>query len=222
MWCLQEKFRLYSSPIHGQEFHWSRYFRLLWKRDGRILKHLRHVASSSKSLSYTETQHLNVGRELIGVVFGIEHFKHFTFGKKTHIITDHKPLLTLFQKSLTNTTPHLSRLLFHVSEYDIQLHYQPWSSMKLSDALSRQSNHSTDAGNKTEIKGLNVSIHEVNTNISERKLNNIHEETLKEGTMQNLIRHILEGWSRSQEMWPDSIKDFYSFIMNCLWLTDWF
>ena len=29
--------------------------------------------------------------EFLDVVFGIEHFKHFTFGRKTHIITDHKP-----------------------------------------------------------------------------------------------------------------------------------
>ena len=78
--------------------------------------------------------------------------KHFTFGRKTRIITDHKPLLPLFQKSLINTTPHLSRLLLHVSEYDVQLCYQPRSRMKLSDALSRQSNHSTDAGNKTELR----------------------------------------------------------------------
>ena len=83
--------------------------------------------------------------------------------------------------------------------------------MKLSDAVSRQSNYSTDAGNKTEIKGSNISIHEVDTDISERKLNNICEETQKDGTMQILIRHILEGWSKSQEMCSDSIKDFFSF-----------
>ena len=55
--------------------------------------------------------------------------------------------------------------------------------MKLSDTLSRQFNHSTDASNKTEIKGLNVSIHEVDTDISERKLINVHEETQKDNTM---------------------------------------
>ena len=56
--------------------------------------------------------------------------------------------------------------------------------MKLSDALSRQSNHSTDAGNRTEIKGLNVSTHEVDTDISEWKLINICEKTQKDNTMQ--------------------------------------
>ena len=144
-------------------------------------------------------------------MFEIEHVKYFTFGRKTHIITDHKPLLPLFKNSLTNITTHLSRLLIHVSEYDVTLHCQPRSRMKLSDALSRQSNHSMDAGNKTEIKGLNISIHEVDTDILEQKLINIHEETQKDDAMQILIRHILEGWPESQENCPYSIKDFYSF-----------
>ena len=120
---------------------------------------------------------LNILGELLGIVFGIEHFKHCAFGRKTHFINDHKPLLPLFQKSLINTTPFLSRLLLCVSEYDVTLHYHPRPKMKLSDALSRQFNHSTDAGNKTEIKGLNISIHEVDTNISEQKLIKIHKET---------------------------------------------
>ena len=65
--------------------------------------------------------------------------------------------------------------------------------LKLSDVPSRKSNHSTDAGNKSEIKGLKVSIYEVDTDISEQKLNNICEETQKDDTMQISIRHILEG-----------------------------
>ena len=66
-----------------------------------FLKHLRPIAYSSKSLSDAETQYSNNERELFGVVFGIQHLKHFTFSRKTHIITDHKPLLPLFQKCLT-------------------------------------------------------------------------------------------------------------------------
>ena len=83
--------------------------------------------------------------------------------------------------------------------------------MKLSDALSRQSNHSTDAGDKTEIKGLNISIHEVDTDISEQKLSNIYEETQKDDTIQILIKHSLEGWPKNHEKCPESIKEFYSF-----------
>ena len=75
-----------------------------------FVKHLRPVAYSNKSISDAETQYSNIERELLGIVVGIEHLKHFTFGRKTHIITDQKPLLPLFQKSLTNATSYLSRL----------------------------------------------------------------------------------------------------------------
>ena len=65
-----------------------------------FMKHLRLVAYSSKSLSDADTLYLNIERELLGIVFGIENFKHFTFGRKPHIITDHKPLLPLFKNLL--------------------------------------------------------------------------------------------------------------------------
>ena len=51
----------------------------------------------------------------------------------------------------------------------------------------------------------------LDTDISERKLNNICEETQKNGTMQILIRCILKVWPKSQEMCPECNKDFYSF-----------
>ena len=68
-----------------------------------------------------ETCYANIERELLGAVFGVEHFQHFTYGHCTHIITGHKPLLPLHEKSLTNTTPHLPRLLLCISGYDLKL-----------------------------------------------------------------------------------------------------
>ena len=65
--------------------------------------------------------------------------------------------------------------------------------------------------NKTEISGLTVAIYKVDNDISEQKLNNICNNTQKDDTMQTLIRHILEGWPKSEERCPDSIKEFYSF-----------
>ena len=76
-----------------------------------FLSDLKPVAYVSKSLSDAETHYANIKIELLGVVFGVEHFKHFTYGHYNHIITYHKPLLPLFEKSLTHITPHLSRLL---------------------------------------------------------------------------------------------------------------
>ena len=58
-------------------------------KDG-IATNLRPVAYASKSLSEVEQNYANIEHELLGNVFAIETFKHFTYGRLTNIITDHK------------------------------------------------------------------------------------------------------------------------------------
>ena len=158
-----------------------------------FLSDLKPVAYASKSFSDIETHYANIERELLGVVFGVGHFKHFTYGHHTHIITDYKSLLPLFQESVTNTTPHLSRLLLCISEYDLKLHYQPGSKMKLSDALSRQSSHYTKCGKTTEIKGLDISIHALEADVTDHKLERICTVTQSDAEIWMLIKDIIKG-----------------------------
>ena len=58
------------------------------------------VAFASKTLTSAEHNYANIECEILGVVFGVLHFKHFTFGNEVNIITDHKPLVSLLKKSL--------------------------------------------------------------------------------------------------------------------------
>ena len=53
---------------------------------------LKPIAFASKSLSEAETRYSNIERELFGVVWAIEHFNHYTFANRVHVISDHKPL----------------------------------------------------------------------------------------------------------------------------------
>ena len=92
-------------------------------------------------LSKTESNYSNIERELLGVVFVLTHFKHFTYGRPVTIISDHKPLVLLFKKSLTSSSPHLSRILLQILDYDLNIVYQEGSKMHLSDALSRLSTY---------------------------------------------------------------------------------
>ena len=77
------------------------------------------VFYASKTLTDTESNYSNIECEMLGVVFSILHFKHFTFGHKVHIITDHKPLSTLFRKNLHATSPRLSHMLVQILDYNI-------------------------------------------------------------------------------------------------------
>ena len=62
-----------------------------------IPNNLHPISYASKTLSPTES---NIERKLHGILFAITHFKHFTYGHTVYVITDHKPLVSLFKKSL--------------------------------------------------------------------------------------------------------------------------
>ena len=143
-------------------------------KDG-IPTNLRPVAYASKSLSEAEQNYANIECELLGAVFAIETFKHFTYGRLTNIITDHKPLTSLFTKCLANTSPRLSHMLLCICDYNTNVLYQKGSKMYLSDALSRLSSHNTKQGKQMEIKGLNISVHDVETDVKDYPQQDSHQ-----------------------------------------------
>ena len=156
-----------------------------------IPTNLRPVAYASKCLSEAEQNYANIQRELLGVVFSLETFKYFTSGRKTIIITDHKPLTSLFSKCLANTSSRLARMKLCMCDYDVNVLYQKGSKMFLSDALSHLSSHNTRKGKQSEIKGLNISVHDVETDVHETTLDKICNHSKTDSTLSLVMQYIL-------------------------------
>ena len=148
-----------------------------------IPTNLRPVAYASESLLEAEQNYANIEREFLGVVFSLETFKHFTSGRKTNIITDHKPLTSLFSKCLANTSPRLARMMLHICDNDANVLYQKGSKMFLSDALFHLSSQNTRKGKQSEIKGLDISVHDVETDVHETTLDKIHNHSKTDSTL---------------------------------------
>ena len=60
-------------------------------KSDEIPMNLRPISYASKTLSSTASNYSNIECELLGLLFAVTHFKHFTYGRLIHIITDHKP-----------------------------------------------------------------------------------------------------------------------------------
>ena len=118
------------------------------------------VAFASKTLTSAERNYANIERELLGVVFGVQHFKHSTCGNEVHMITDHKPLVSLLKKSLVACSSRLSSLMLKIVDFPLKVLYQLGRKMVISDALSHLSSHQTPDTKET-VPGLNVTIHEI-------------------------------------------------------------
>ena len=179
----------------------------------QIPNNLRPVAYASKTLTSCESNYSNIERELLGVLISVLHFKHFTCGHKVHIITDHKPLVSLFRKSLTSASPRLSRMLLHILDYQLDVMYQPGTKMHLSDALSRLTSHNDNSKAKS-IPGLDITVHddvEVFTEISPLSLVKIKCVTRDDPILQTPRQYILDGFLENKADCAESVQDYYNF-----------
>ena len=101
-----------------------------------------------------------------------------------HVITDHKPLVSLFRKSLVDSSPRLTGMLIQLLHYTLEVTYQWGAQMHLSDAISRLSTHDKNKG-KT-IENLDVSMHAIEelTGFNSVLVDKIPQHTSNDQTMQ--------------------------------------
>ena len=74
-------------------------------------------------MSPVERRYSQIERESLGIYFAIERFKTFLYGMKFKVITDHKPLVTLFSNS-ANPPPRIARWVMRLMPYDFTVQYQ--------------------------------------------------------------------------------------------------
>ena len=95
------------------------------------------IAYASKALSDAETRYACIERELLAVVFGVQRFHTYLYGRPFKVITDHKPLVMILNKPLTSAPPRLQRMLLKLQGYNFTIEHQPGSSMALDGTLSK-------------------------------------------------------------------------------------
>ena len=97
---------------------------------------VRPIAYASRTLQPHENNYGSTEMEALAVVWAVKHFRHYLYGHRCQVYTDHEAL-----KSLLNT-PHpsgkLARWGLALQEVDIQINYRPGRVNQNADALSRQ------------------------------------------------------------------------------------
>ena len=180
-----------------------------------VPNNLHPVFYASKTLTDTESNYSNIECEMLGIIFSILHFKHFTFGWKVHVITSHKPLITLFRKNFHATSPRLSRMLVQILDYNIEFHHQEGTRMHLSDVLSRLNTHDSIAekSKARPVADFNVTIHDVEilTGFKFLSLDQVRRETECDADMQLLKQLISDGFPKAKSGLPEPIRSFYDY-----------
>ena len=92
-----------------------------------------------------------------------EKFHEYIYGATIEAETDHKPLISLHTKNLSELTPRLQRLMLCLRRYDLKLSYTPGKYLVLADALSRAYNKTnTESSTEREV-AMHVNMIKENT-----------------------------------------------------------
>ncbi|KAK2701516.1 hypothetical protein QYM36_019838, partial [Artemia franciscana] len=95
------------------------------------------ISFSSRSLNTTEQKYSQIEKELYAIVFGIRHFHQYLYGHSFVVVTDHKPLETLINRSMQKSSPRLQRMLLQIQPYDLTVIFRPGKEIPVPDTLSR-------------------------------------------------------------------------------------
>lgn len=101
---------------------------------GKIGKDL-PIAYTSRLLNDAEQNYSTIERELLAIVYAVNHFRPYLFGRKFVLVTDHKPLVWI--NSVKDPTSRLVRWRLKLAEYDYEVIYKAGKTNVNADALSR-------------------------------------------------------------------------------------
>ncbi|WVZ97159.1 hypothetical protein U9M48_042714 [Paspalum notatum var. saurae] len=94
------------------------------------------IAYASRQLRKHEVNYPTYDLELGAVVHALKIWRHYLFGNRCEIYTDHKSLKYIFTQNELNMRRR--RWLELIKDYDLEIHYHPGKANVVADALSRK------------------------------------------------------------------------------------
>nr|XP_006812005.1 PREDICTED: uncharacterized protein K02A2.6-like [Saccoglossus kowalevskii] len=98
------------------------------------------IAFASRTLNDAEKNYAEIDRESLAIMFGVKHFHNYVFGLHFTLVTDHKPLVSLFHehKALPSmASARVQHWAIALAAYDYDLEFRRGLDNGNADALSR-------------------------------------------------------------------------------------
>ena len=94
------------------------------------------IAYASRAVTDTATRYAQIEKELLSVVFDLQKFHQYTYGRKVYVTSDHKQLGSILKKPLHCAPRRLQRMMIQLQKYNIQLVCKPGREIYRVDILS--------------------------------------------------------------------------------------
>ncbi|GKF31100.1 putative reverse transcriptase domain-containing protein, partial [Tanacetum coccineum] len=135
------------------------------------------IAYASCQLKIHEKNYTTHDLELGVVVFALKMWRHYLYGTKCIVFTDHKSLQHILDQKELNTRQR--RWLELLSDYDCKIHYHPGKANVVADTLSRKERNKPLRVRALVLTiGLNLPMQILNAQVEAMKEENFGTEDL--------------------------------------------
>lgn len=165
----------------------------------------RPISNASKTLTPTQKRYSQIQKEALAVIFGLKKFHQYLYGRRFILVTDHKPLISLFSPS--KATPvmaanRLARWALMLNAYDYTVEYRPTRLHGNADALSRLPS-GEDAHFDLDEEQADVStvcsVTQLGRQLDPVKPQLLAKESSKDPVISKVLRYVKEGWPNTSE-----------------------
>lgn len=180
-----------------------------------LLQNGQPVAFASRTLTPVEQRYAQIEKECLAIVFACSKFSQYITRRELITVeSDHKPLQSIFKKSLLAAPGRLQRMILRLQKYNINVIYKPGSQMYVADHLSRA--YLADQGEPgDEFQVFALELEEINllnnVKITSERLAQLQKATEQDPVMQSLKNTVLIGWPETRDQVPVPIQDYWNF-----------
>ncbi|XP_021359256.1 uncharacterized protein K02A2.6-like [Mizuhopecten yessoensis] len=156
------------------------------------------IAFASRSLNAAEKQYAQIDKEAVGIVWGIKRFHPYLYGRHFTLVTDHQPLVSIFnlQKGTSVTTAaRLQRYAMFLAGHDYSIEYRTTKLHGNADGLSRMT---LDPKVQSEEEDILDDTHVYQVSQLEQlpvTANRLRKETMKDAMLSRVYDAAMRGWS---------------------------
>ena len=156
-----------------------------------LLQDGRPIEYASRALTPSERNWAQIEEEALAVLYGLERFDQYTYGRPITVENDHKPLASILSKPLSMAPKRLQDIMMRYNRCDVNFVFTKGSKLYLADTLSRAHLHSIEGNQDERARIMNIKTF---GEIPDVQLEEIRQATALDSSLQDVIQFVMEGW----------------------------
>ena len=180
-----------------------------------LLQSDKPVAYVSRAMTDTDQAFAQIEKELLAIVFAMEKFDHYVYGREVTVETDHRALVPIRKKALSTAPRRLQKMLLRLQRYDLELVYKPGTQVIVADALSRAYPPPTADANAEmeELAALcdDEQMRDLSLVASKQTIDRIRAAAADDEQYKMLQKQIMVGWPESPADVHKDIREYSTF-----------